>query len=182
VEATRWAFFQEEPLTLAGRLGARVLKQTGAGPEDLDPYQSALFGVFQYFVGNTDFSISALHNVELLGLNNGLSVYPVAHDFDFSGAVNARYATVPPILPIRTVRDRLYRGYCVPPAEFEKVFALFREKKDSIYGLYRDPIGKLLPEGTVKETLSYFDDFYKTINNPKDAKEDVIKKCLNGKA
>jgi hypothetical protein len=182
VEATRWAIFQEEPLTLAGRLNARLLRQTGAGPDDLDPHQSAIFGLFQYFVGNTDFSISGLHNVELLGLNNGLSVYPVAHDFDFSGAVNSRYATTPPQLGIRTVRERLYRGYCVPPAEFEKGFALFNAKKDSIYALYRDPIGKLLPEGTVKETLQYFDDFYKTINNPKDAREDVIKRCLNGKA
>jgi hypothetical protein len=182
VEATRWAFFQEEPLTMAGRLQGKIMKIEGAGPDDLDPHQSALFGLFQYFVGNTDFSISHLHNVELLGLNSALAVYPVAHDFDFSGAVNARYATVPPQLPIRTVRDRLYRGYCVPQTEFEKAFAQFNAKKDSIYGLYRDPIGKLLPEGTVKETLSYFDDFYKTINNPRDAKDDIIKACLSGKS
>jgi hypothetical protein len=181
-EATRWGFFQEEPLTLAGRLNGRILKQQGAGPEDLDPFQSGLMGVFQYFVGNTDFSVAALHNIELLGLNNGMTVYPIAHDFDFSGAVNARYATVPPQLPIHSVRDRLYRGYCVPPEQFSKVFALFNAKKDSIYGLYRDPVGKLLPEDVTKRTLEYFDDFYKTINNPKDAKSDIIERCLGGKA
>jgi hypothetical protein len=182
VETTRWAFLQEEPLTLAGRLNARVMKLTGAGPDDLDPYQTALMGVFEYFIGNTDFSVSGLHNIELLGLNSATGVYPVAHDFDFSGAVNARYATTPPQLNIRTVRQRLYRGYCVPQTEFDKVFALFNAKKDSIYGLYRDPIGKLLPENTVKETLEYFDDFYKTINNPKSARDDVVKACLAGKA
>ncbi len=181
-EAARWAFLQEEPLTLAGRLNGRILKQTGAGPGDLDPFQSGLTGVFQYFIGNTDFSFAFLHNIELLGLNNGMAVYPIAHDFDFSGAVNARYATVPPQLPIRTVRDRLFRGYCVPPAEFAKVFALFNAKKDAIYGLYRDPIGKLLPDDVVKRTLEYFDDFYKTINNPKDAKHDIIDACMGGKA
>jgi hypothetical protein len=182
VETTRWAFFQEEPLTLAGRLNARVMKLNGAGPDDLDPYQSALFGVFQYFVGNTDFSISGLHNVELLGLNSAISVYPVAHDFDFSGAVNARYATAPPQLGIRTVRQRLYRGYCVPVDTFQKVFTLFNQKKDAIYGLYHDDIGKMLPEDVTKSTLEYFDDFYKTINNPKSARDDVIKACLAGKA
>lgn len=181
-EATRWAFLQEEPLTLAGRLNARILKVTGAGPADLDPYQSALMGVFEYFVGNTDFSISALHNVELIGLNNATAVYPIAHDFDFSGAVNARYATAPPQLGIRTVRDRLFRGYCAPPAEYAKVFALFNAKKDSIYALYRDPIGKLLPDDVTKKTFEYFDDFYKTINNPKDAKSDIIDRCLGSKA
>jgi hypothetical protein len=181
-EATRWAFFQEEPLTLAGRLNGRILKQQGAGPDDLDPFQSALMGVFQYFVGNTDFSVAGLHNIELLGLNNGMTVYPIAHDFDYSGAVNARYAVVPPQLPIHSVRDRLYRGYCVPPDQFAKVFALFNAKKDSIYGLYRDPVGKQLPEDVTKRTLEYFDDFYKTINNPKDAKSDIIEHCLAGKA
>jgi len=181
-EATRWAFLQEEPLTMAGRLQSKIMKTTGAGPDDLDPYQSALFGVFQYFIGNTDFSIGALHNVELLGTNNALTVYPVAHDFDYAGAVNARYAVPAPQLNMRTVRDRLFRGYCVPPEEFEKVFALFRAKKDSIYGLYRDPIGKLLPEGTVKETLEYFDDFYRTINSPKSAGYEITKVCLKGRA
>jgi hypothetical protein len=181
-EATRWAFLQEEPLTLAGRLKGRILKVNGAGPGDLDPYQAALVGVFQYFIGNTDFSYAGLHNIEMLGLNNATAVLPIAHDFDFSGAVNARYATAPPQLGIHTVRDRLFRGYCEPPDEYAKVFALFNAKKDSIYGLYRDSIGKLLPDKTVKETLDYFDDFYKTINNPKDAKNDIVDRCLNGKA
>jgi hypothetical protein len=178
-EATRWAFAQEEPLTMAGRLEGKIIKATGANADDLDPFQLAFVGVFEYFIGNTDFSIPALHNIELLGLNNGLTVLPIAHDFDFSGAVNARYATVHPLLQreIHSVRQRLFRGYCVPANYYADVFKLFNAKKDSIYGLYRDPIGKLLPDNTVKETLEYFDEFYKTINNPKSAKDDIIGAC-----
>jgi hypothetical protein len=74
------------------------------------------------------------------------------------------------------------RGLCEPPAEFEKVFALFKAKKDSIYALYRDPIGKLLPEGTVKDTYSYFDEFYQVINNQKTAGYEIVKVCLKGKS
>src|SRR5262249_10290493 len=129
-----------------------------------------------------DFSISTLHNVELLGTSSARAVYPVPHDFDYSGAVNARYAIPAPQLSLPTVRDRLLRGYCAPPAELERVFALFRTKRDSIYGLYRDPIGKLLPEATVKETLSYFDDFYRVINSPRAAGYEIVKVCLRGKA
>jgi len=180
-EATRWAFFQEEPLTMAGRLEAKIMRVQGAGPNDVDPYQSALFGVFEYFIGNTDFSISTLHNVELLGTNGARAMYPVPHDFDYSGAVNTRYAIPAPQLSLPSVRDRLFRGYCSPPAEFERVFGLFRTKKDSIYGLYRDPIGKLLPEHTVKETLSYFDDFYRVINSPRAAGYEIVKVCLRAK-
>jgi len=181
-ETARYAFVQEEPLSLAGRVGGRMLSSTGATPADLDPVQSALVGVFEYFAGNTDFSISALHNIELLGPNDGGLAVPIARDFDFSGAVNPRYATVDPQLTrIRTVRERLFRGYCAPADAFQKVFALFNAKKQAIYGLYSDPIGRLLPEGTVKETLAYFDEFYKTINDPKAAKSDIIDACLGGK-
>jgi hypothetical protein len=179
--ATRWAFLQEEPLAMAGRLQAKIMKVQGAGPNDVDPYQSALFGVFEYFIGNTDFLISTLHNVELLSINGARALYLVPHDFDYSGAVNARYAIAAPELSLPSVRDRLFRGYCAQPAEFEKVFALFRAKKDSIYGLYRDPIGKLLPDATVKATLSYFDDFYRVINSQKAAGYEIVKVCLRNK-
>ena len=180
VLATRYAFIEEEPGELAARIGAKQTKIKGAMPSDLEPYQSALVGVFQYMIGNTDFAFGALHNVELMQLMNG-DYWPVVYDFDFSGAVNARYATVDPKLSVRSVRDRLYRGYCVPKEEYPKVFALFNAKKDSIYALYRDPLGKLLRPEIVNETLKYFDDFYKTINNPRDAKDYIMDACLGKK-
>jgi hypothetical protein len=102
---------------------------------------------------------------------------PIMHDFDFSGAVNARYATPDPKLRIRTVRQRLYRGYCVADSIYPKVFELFNAKKNDIYGLYSDKIGALMDPKVVKETLEYFDEFYKTINNPRDAKDLIINSC-----
>ena len=139
-----------------------------------------LVGFFQYMIGNTDFALSELHNAELLSMPMG-DYYPVLYDFDFSGAVNARYATVDPQLSVKRVRDRLYRGYCVPEDTYPRVIALFNAKKDSIYALYRDAIGKLLPENTVTETLKYYDEFYKTINDPKQAKRDIMETCLGKK-
>jgi hypothetical protein len=58
--------------------------------------------------------------------------------------------------------------------------ALFNAKKDSIYGLYHDQIGKLLQPDIVKETLEYYDEFYKTINDPRALKRNVIEACLGG--
>jgi len=76
------------------------------------------------------------------------------------------------------LRDRLYRGYCAPDAEYPKAFALFDSKKEAIYGLYKDKVGSLLSPKIVEETLKYFDEFYKTIDNPKNAKSDIIEACL----
>ena len=179
-DATRWAFIVEDPAALADRVGGKILKIKGAGPSDLEPVQSTVVSTFLYMIGNTDFSVTGLHNAELLGMPFG-DYYPIVYDFDFSGAVNARYATVDPSLPIKRVRDRLYRGYCVAPDVYPQVTQRFNAKKDSIYALYRDPIGKLLKPNIVTETLEYFDEFYKTLNDPRSFKRDIVDQCA-GKA
>lgn len=178
--ATRWAFLSETDDAFVERQGVKLVTTQGAGPSDLDPYESAFYGVFQYFVGNSDFSIRALHNAVLI--LKEMQHYPVARDFDWSGAVNARYAAPAPILKIRSVTDRIMRGYCVPPEEYQKVFTLFREKKDAIYALYRDPIMAPMKPNVVNQTLKYFDDFYATINDPRRAKREIIDACLGGSA
>lgn len=177
VRAKRYGFIMEEPSALGARLGGKILEQKGALPGDLDPFQDALFGVFQYMIGNTDFSVSALHNVELFFGNDGL-VAPIAYDFDFAGVVNATYAVPDPKLSLVNVRQRLYRGYCTEPEQYAKVFALFKEKKPEIYALYSDSIGKLMDRGTVRSTLKYFDEFYETIADPRSAKRSIVEACI----
>lgn len=178
VIATRYAFLEEEPAAVAHRVGGMLVKEKGAGPAVLDSMAAAIFSVFQYMIGNTDWSVSGMHNVELIATE--LGYVPVAYDFDFSGAVNARYATVDPSLSIRRVRDRLYRGYCLPNVVYEPTFALFKAKRDSIYALYSDSIGRLLKGDRAKETLEYFNDFYETIGDPRMAKREIVSRCLGG--
>lgn len=174
--AHRYGFLLEEPKSLGARVGGKVLDQTGALPGDVEPFQEAILGIFQYMIGNTDFAHGALHNVELFLQPDG-TVLPVAYDFDFAGAVNARYAVVDESLHLANVRQRLFRGFCVDDESFAKAFALFREKKDEIYALYDDPIGKLMDRGAAKETLHYFDDFYKDIKDARSASR-IAKGCL----
>ena len=179
VRAHRYGFIMEEPNALGARLGGRVMAQKGALGDDLDPFQNALFGVFQYMIGNTDFSVAGLHNVELLFTSDG-NIMPIAYDFDFAGAVNASYAIPDERLGIPNVRRRIFRGYCgSDPSVYAKVFALFNEKRPEIYALYRDPIGKLLDDDTVRETLKYFDEFYETINDPRSAKRQIVQACID---
>ena len=177
VQATRFAILLEEPEVVAARLGGSLVDLKGALPRDLVTGQDALAAVFQYLIGNTDWSTYALHNMELVRREDGDHL-PIPYDFDFSGAVNATYATVDPKLPVQHVRDRLFRGYCHEPEDFQKVFSLFNEKKSAIYALYSDSIGSRLPKKTVEETLKYFDDFYATINNPRRAKNDIMDACI----
>ncbi len=173
IDATRYAFVIEDPDQLAARLGGTMVKTKGATAADIDGAQGAIAFLFQYLIGNTDFSFNGLHNGELVMKTDGSGLVPIAYDFDFSGAVNASYATVDPRLPIKRVRDRLFRGYCAFEADYPAAFALFQAKKAAIYALYRDEIGKLMDQGVVKETLGYYDDFYETIKDP----HDVVRTC-----
>lgn len=176
VETTKYAFIIEDPAHLASRLGGKVLKAQGATPDDLDPQVATISYLFQYMIGNTDFSVSGLHNAELVAMPTGTNL-PIAYDFDYSGAVDASYAAPDPSLPISSVRQRLYRGFCQQNPLVPGVLQLFQQKKAEIYALYTDPIGALMNPRTVKSTLSYFDEFYATISNPKDLERRVIKEC-----
>jgi len=176
--ATRWGFIMEDGPALAARLGGKLIEEPGASSEDLDGYSSALTGLFQYLIGNTDWSIGALHNTELVFADS--STHPVMYDFDYAGAVDAHYAAPSPKLPIRSVRQRLYRGYCATPAQYDRAVALFREKKEAIYALYAptDPVGKLLDPKVARRTLDYYDDFFKKLDDPRAVKREIMDACL----
>ena len=60
------------------------------GVGHLSSYQAALLGVFQYFIGNTDWWMPRRHNIAVLTVED--STYAVPFDFDLSGAVDAPYA------------------------------------------------------------------------------------------
>jgi hypothetical protein len=166
-DAPKYAFLFEDPEVMAARLGGTLIKQKGAGPDDLNPAAAGIAFLFEYMIGNTDFSFWGLHNGELVGLPGGDNL-PVGYDFDFSGAVDTHYATVDPQLPIKRVRQRLFRGHCVQNGAIPAAIAVFQKQKIAIYALYTDDIGKLLDPSTVKETLRYWDDFYKSLERPKD--------------
>ncbi len=177
-EMIRYGFVFEDPDHLAARLGGKMVKTKGAGADDLDFDRAAITYVFQYFIANTDFSFNGLHNGELVVRDDGSPIIPIAYDFDFAGAVNAPYATVDPKLSVKRVRDRLFRGYCEHASSFPGAFTLFQQKKDAIYALYSDEVGKLLDPRIVRETLAYFDEFYDTIKTPRDAERYVVSACV----
>jgi hypothetical protein len=86
----------------------------------LDPEASARVALFQELIGNLDWAMSAgppgarcCHNARLIGLTStGGALVPVPYDFDYSGLVNAPYAVPPDSVPVRSVRERRYRGFC----------------------------------------------------------------------
>src|SRR5439155_20641160 len=81
---TRHAFFVEDDDRMARRNHAQVFEQKGVTLDELIFEQTGLAMVFQYMIGNTDFAVTALHNIVLIRDSSGI-VYPVPYDFDWSG-------------------------------------------------------------------------------------------------
>ena len=84
-------------------------------------------------------------------------------------------AKPPPELGIETVRQRLFRGYCFSDPEFAAAIARFNAVKDEVYELYQE--NKLLSPAYIRTTTAYLNAFYKTINNPKLFKAEILRMC-----
>ena len=172
----KYAFITEDPDRMSRRLGGKILDRKGATNEDVHGSASATLFLFQYLVGNTDFSITALHNIELVSMPNG-TIVPVAYDFDFTGAVNAQYATPAPALRIKSVRQRQFRGYCALKTEYSGAAAAIDKRREAILALYADSIGMLIQPKKIAETTRYFDDYFKQLRSPKEIESNLLPEC-----
>jgi hypothetical protein len=155
----------EEEKQMAKRNKAIVVEQT-LRPQQTQTDAFLNMAVFEYLIGNTDWSVQYQHNIKLLVADSNNIPVTVPYDFDHSGMVNTPYALPAEQLQMRSVRERRYRGYCVSNLKvFEPVIARYNQLKSDIYAIYTTCA--LLDEKYIKSTLQYLDEFYATINNPK---------------
>ncbi|MEP6926324.1 MAG: hypothetical protein ABI834_01750 [Ginsengibacter sp.] len=132
--------------------------------------------VFEYMIGNTDWSVPYLQNIVLITKDSTKAAIAIPYDFDHAGIVEAPYADAAAELEIASTRERLYRGYCESDRKnFAETFELFNRHKNDIYDVYSNCT--LLKPKYVKSTLSYLDDFYKIINNDKAIADQFEKPC-----
>ena len=172
------AGFLIEPLAQAAARNQMVpVNKNGLKPQYLPPSDFHLMAVFQYFAGNTDWSIQFRQNIELAGHTVNTPPVPIPYDFDMSGMVGASYARPPEELDLSSVLVRRYRGYCLPSVDvLQPVFRLFNEKRPEIEKIYRETTG--LSDSYRKRALEYIDDFYRVINNPRKTEKEFTYPCL----
>ncbi|MCW3116048.1 MAG: hypothetical protein JWM28_130 [Chitinophagaceae bacterium] len=122
--------------------------------------------VFEYLIGNTDWSVQYLQNVKLIAPDSTAVPITVPYDFDHAGIVGAPYALPAEELLMSSTRERRYRGYCIQDMTiFDSTIAIYNRLKKDIYNLYASC--SLLDAKYIKATLQYLDEFYTIINNPK---------------
>ena len=168
---TRFGIFLEDDDDVARRMDGRIMDLPRALFKDVDQDTLGLAMTFEYMIGNTDFSLYALHNIRLVR-TPAKKVYLVPYDFDLSGLVHTSYAIPDRALGIQSVRDRLYRGPCLTPAALESVLDPFRVRRAEMIALY-DSIPELDGDSR-RDAKDYLDSFYRSIDRQGDVKRTFI--------
>lgn len=133
-ETTTYGILIEDADELAERLNTKECEDCyGMTKEDYDRSNIQIHDLFQYMIGNTDWSSSMARNMKVFKPENGEGEKLVApYDFDFSGLVNAEYAKPNVDLQQKDVRDRYFLGLDWTEEEWESTIQLFQDKKSDI--------------------------------------------------
>lgn len=172
---TRFGFLIEDDDDMAARNGGVVSEAAVFHQDSTDTNQILLLSIFQYLIGNTDWSVTAQHNIRLVDVPGKEKSVPVPYDFDWSGLVNAPYATPAANLRLDSVRQRRYRGYCRPVDELQSHFDLFNAHREEIEALVDDL--DMIGSRYRKQARQYIAQFYKDINSGKRKRRNFARFC-----
>jgi hypothetical protein len=167
---TQYAFMIEDVDDMAKRNHMVEVEEVKYNTEQTNRDQMTLVTLFEYLIGNTDWSVPAYHNIKLIGPKEDKNVRPyvVAYDFDICGFVDPPYATIDEQLQdrITTVRERLNRGFPRSMEELKIAVKLFNDRKEKIISLIKN--NEYLSPREKSNTIDYVEDFYKTINSDRE--------------
>lgn len=155
-----WAFMIEPVEMLAQRFDAVEIKTEGLFSRQMRPVEMNMMALFQYLIGNPDFSVPHRHNVKILGMPGlGTAGYTaVPYDFDYSGLVNAYYAVPAETLDIKSVTERYYLGPCRPDLDLSVAIEQLNQYREEILQLVQD--FQYLDKRDKKSVLSYLEAYF----------------------
>ena len=184
---TRFGYLIEDLSELADRNHLKVLR---VAPRQLKPTQfdaraAGRAALFEFMISNLDWDFTAgpagaecCHNARFVAERDTApltGVQPIAYDFDYSGLVEAPYSGPPVGIPVETVTDRYYRGYCVSSGEMPAVVAEFRSHRDEIMGLINGQPG-LNPHFRSRASR-FIGDFFALLDDPGKVQSQIVKHC-----
>lgn len=174
---TKYGFIIESNKSLANRLEAYPIKLKGIQLNQTDNDVVHIMTLYQFMIGNPDWAISVLHNIKLYKPKDPSKFYPipVPYDFDYCGMVNTHYATPDERLGIKSVRERIYRGFCIPEKEMMENIETFIQSKESFYTLVNN--FDLLDKYSKAEMVEYLDEFYEIIEKPYNIEREILQNC-----
>lgn len=172
----RFAFVLERTRDMARRSGRVRAPETRFSPNDFDSLELGRFMLFQYLIGNTDWSVlsspdsnACCHNVRVTAAADAESGarakqrIAVPYDLDSAGLVDTYYAVPHESLPIKRVSERLFRGFCSLNPTLAPARQQFLEQRTAILALVQSQPG--LSERSRDRALDYVEQFFQILQD-----------------
>lgn len=177
---TEYAFFIEPTEILCRRINGIEVKTMNLTQKNIKPEIMDRMAIFNYMIGNTDWSVPICHNI--IVLSQGLSDRPdlgiiVPFDFDYAGLINAYYAVPFDGLGLKSVLERRYLGICRSPEVFMNSLKEFSDKKEELVKVIKE--FPYLNAKTKKEMIRYLESFYKNFDKHNDILYTLRNECLD---
>jgi hypothetical protein len=169
----RYAVLIEDDKALEKRLKGDICSDCYNYPDSLLIRQDVKVNeLFQFMIGNSDWSPIMLRNVRLLQLKKGAGAFFVPYDFDFSGVVNAPYAIPAPDLGITNCRQRVFLGSATSREELLPAIEHFRAKKEELFRYVNS--FKNLRATSRKDVIAYLQSFYDCLDHECDFIHEIV--------
>ena len=150
-------FIIEDAAQLRARIGAnKVEQERGYIADQFDQLQFQTMSIFQYWIGNSDWSFAAGRNIKVLEKDGRLIAVP--YDFDFSGMVDAPYAIPLTQSGLISIKDRIYLGFPEDVSQLEPAIDRFVSLKPYLKKVIQK--NTLLNRKKQKETWNYLSEYF----------------------
>jgi len=160
-----FGFIIEDTAELSARMGGKARKEmAGLTPDSLHLEQHDFVALFQYLIGNTDWTAHPIpRNVKVIKSKEATKYSVVPFDFDFAGLVAAPYAVPSNSLNQRSIRHRIFQGLSKDKEGLEVTIAHFLSKKRKILRYIRR--FTLLSKESRKDILNFIKPFFEEIES-----------------
>jgi hypothetical protein len=184
-EGPAFAFLIEEDKDVANRHDLKNLHIPKVRSGQLDSDVGAIYALFQFLIGNLDWAATVgpdpeecCHNSKLIGPEPTTpddTLYPVPYDFDSSGFVDSEYALPPEGAPVRSVKQRLYRGYCAHNESLEGARERMLRNEQAIYKLIREE--ERLDPNRRSKALKFLEGAFTIFRDDKLFRKWIVEEC-----
>jgi hypothetical protein len=162
---------------MAKRLHAKVIKSDKLTMRTVNEEAMDRLAMFQYMIGNPDYSVTGRHNLKILSMQtlDPSDFIPVPYDFDFTGFVNAHYATPNETFPIGSVKERYFVGPCRDRASYDSAIAAMQAVRDEIESTIW--AFDYLNEEDRFDMIGYVESFFNTAENERFIDREISETC-----
>lgn len=154
---TQYGILIEDTAQLRDRINAeKADKAYNLSPDKYNTNQIKAVALFNYMIGNSDWSIQEMRNVKVM--TKGGEHILVPFDFDFAGLVDAPYVRLRPEHRLESSKERIFLGFRNDASNLKSARRFFKYKRTAIVKTIKDC--SIISSKNQREMIRYINSFY----------------------